>query len=572
LRCESNYLCFSSPVLTSTHRPTLAIPDPDLREYQRGNALAGISGRKTATGLRPLATRPVRAIDRKDKSKRSFNLAEAIESSVTDSVLQSAPEEDSDDDDDMIAYAIQASLDQSSPTVGGSPPGTSQKRTPKASTSTHVSREERVISDDDNDDDDMYVDFAPPTRLESALALANANHSVRRPPSNLTSKSPANTSMFGQSTLLMTSMTPGRPPNSRSRSLFGTSTLLASSSNKSHLDPISMDEDSESDDDMELVASVPQDPVPLKPSSQENDSGLVPEAEVSTASFQSFAPIGSLLHPQVQSHAASGDVALSGAPPTESHNIFPAQEEDVLVVAEESEDDMEEVIMDEVRAPRTSAPTHQDGATHPIEESDDDMEEVPVQAAAYPTRLDESAQSPQLEAIATSPSSRAVETVERDVTPDELLHAPSPQRARSMTTFDNEPLFTLSRSPSPSLSMDMGASRPGSPHQHTMDEWDAADEMDVHAEQGEFANFMSQVKGRNVDEIRKEIDAEIQDLNKQRKAAMRDSEDITHQMISQIMVCVCRFQTVCCTSSSSLIFLGDVKAVWHSVHHSANGG
>ena len=38
------------------------------------------------------------------------------------------------------------------------------------------------------------------------------------------------------------------------------------------------------------------------------------------------------------------------------------------------------------------------------------------------------------------------------------------------------------------------------------------------------------------DEIAREIDDEIRELNKQKKSAMRDSEDITQQMISQIMV------------------------------------
>ncbi|KAH9928285.1 uncharacterized protein B0H18DRAFT_1117970 [Fomitopsis serialis] len=70
----------------------------------------------------------------------------------------------------------------------------------------------------------------------------------------------------------------------------------------------------------------------------------------------------------------------------------------------------------------------------------------------------------------------------------------------------------------------------------TADGWDAADEMDPHAEEGEFARFMSQVKGKDIESVRREIDDEIRDLNQQRKAAMRDSEDITQQMISQIMI------------------------------------
>lgn len=69
------------------------------------------------------------------------------------------------------------------------------------------------------------------------------------------------------------------------------------------------------------------------------------------------------------------------------------------------------------------------------------------------------------------------------------------------------------------------------------EDWDAAQEMDAHAEEGEFARFVSQVNGRDIDDVRAEIDEEIKLLNHQRKTAMRDSEDITQQMISQIMVC-----------------------------------
>ena len=45
-----------------------------------------------------------------------------------------------------------------------------------------------------------------------------------------------------------------------------------------------------------------------------------------------------------------------------------------------------------------------------------------------------------------------------------------------------------------------------------------------------------QVKGKDIESVRREIDQEIKELNKQKKNAMRDSEDITQQMISQIMV------------------------------------
>jgi hypothetical protein len=66
--------------------------------------------------------------------------------------------------------------------------------------------------------------------------------------------------------------------------------------------------------------------------------------------------------------------------------------------------------------------------------------------------------------------------------------------------------------------------------------WDAAQEVDVEGEAGEFARFMSQVKGKDLDTIRDEIDMEIKELHKAKKNHQRDSEEITQQMIAQIMV------------------------------------
>ncbi|KAF8312505.1 PIN domain-like protein, partial [Clavulina sp. PMI_390] len=65
-------------------------------------------------------------------------------------------------------------------------------------------------------------------------------------------------------------------------------------------------------------------------------------------------------------------------------------------------------------------------------------------------------------------------------------------------------------------------------------EWDAAEELDIVAEENSFASFFSQLQSRSVDQLRTEIDAELKALQAQKKAAMRDSEDITQQMVGQI--------------------------------------
>lgn len=109
------------------------------------------------------------------------------------------------------------------------------------------------------------------------------------------------------------------------------------------------------------------------------------------------------------------------------------------------------------------------------------------------------------------------------------------QNVESMDSPEEEPLTQWSRSPSPvaNLLNNKSSSRPASP---TAETWDAAQEMDPEAEEGDFVQFISQVKGKKLDDVQREIDDEIKTLNKQKKVAMRDSEDITQQMIAQIMV------------------------------------
>jgi DNA excision repair protein ERCC-5 len=60
--------------------------------------------------------------------------------------------------------------------------------------------------------------------------------------------------------------------------------------------------------------------------------------------------------------------------------------------------------------------------------------------------------------------------------------------------------------------------------------------VDMNAEGDDYARFLSQIKGRNLTEVRQEIDNEIRTLNQQNKVAMRDSEEITHQMVAQIQL------------------------------------
>lgn len=59
---------------------------------------------------------------------------------------------------------------------------------------------------------------------------------------------------------------------------------------------------------------------------------------------------------------------------------------------------------------------------------------------------------------------------------------------------------------------------------------------DMVEEQDDYARFLANIKNRDLNEVRTEIDDEIRILNGQNKVAMRDSDEITLAMIAQIQV------------------------------------
>lgn len=112
---------------------------------------------------------------------------------------------------------------------------------------------------------------------------------------------------------------------------------------------------------------------------------------------------------------------------------------------------------------------------------------------------------------------------------------PSPEARVSEENIDHSAI-EWSRSPSPADELSTNDMSAVGRKTEEEESWDAAQEMDPHQEAGEFARFISQMKGQDLDTVRDEIDEEIRELNRQKKAAIRDSEDITQHMISQIMV------------------------------------
>ncbi|KAG6900803.1 hypothetical protein C0993_000122 [Termitomyces sp. T159_Od127] len=160
------------------------------------------------------------------------------------------------------------------------------------------------------------------------------------------------------------------------------------------------------------------------------------------------------------------------------------------------------------------------------ESIDSELEYNPEPLAPGPMRAISA--EPTLHADLPQPSSLstdALETNPRD-TREGPLFALSPK--------DDDVEIPWSRSPSPSHELPtISSGRPSSP---VHEDFDAAKEMNPDEEEGDYARFISQVKGKNIEDARRELDEEIKSLNQQRKAAMRDAEDITQQMIAQIMM------------------------------------
>ena len=186
-----------------------------------------------------------------------------------------------------------------------------------------------------------------------------------------------------------------------------------------------------------------------------------------------------------------------------------------------------------------------------VGDSDEDMELVPV---SIPEKLSVpttplSLETPKPKDIVSTPRRTTKVSFDEDNLPigrTGVAKIPSPESSAQNPTqepvlvpeqSEEEHVFSdWSRSPSPIADSLFVTETPASKATTVEESWDAAQEMDAHAEEGEFARFLSQVKGKDLDDVRREIDEEIKTLNQQKKAAMRDSEDITQQMIAQIMV------------------------------------
>ncbi|KAJ3515418.1 hypothetical protein NLJ89_g1771 [Agrocybe chaxingu] len=421
--------------------PIPAPPDPDLRKCQREMALSGI------------ARRSVKSINRKTKPNLLFHFDEDDDVPISMEVDGSYD----DEEDDLVAFAVQESMDQSKTKKPASTSRPSQLST--GSLSSPQTRENLS-------DEDFYVDKQP-TRLETALSIANAGPSRSR----------------------------STPTQVVTSSLFGAPSLL-SSIKKTPAPPKDLNGDLE-----EVPSRIPSVSSPVaREDSFLAYSAAVPEVKGDGADTKVETP-EQPLH-STPATAIPPETSLQGSRSAESSPPPPG------------------VIVEDVN------PTSRTPSPLPLTDSDDDMEEIELPAVPESVQ-----QKPRSLTISAQQSNLSEPSLQEHVPTDRLPASGSD----GVIEDAEEMLFAWSRTPTPTPAREVFNSRLSSPTAREEEDWDAAQEMDVQAEEGEFARFVSQVKGRNMDEVRKEIDDEIKQLNHQRKAAMRDSEDITQQMIAQIM-------------------------------------
>lgn len=464
--------------------------DPDLREYRRGQALAALAERHTAKGLAPLTTK----VMRKRKARPLFEPEEDelpqlgdVPSDADDPELELAIQQSMElEEETSLLRALEESRLAASNSASSSKHGESSSSKvpatprPPASIDRRRSQHFQTLSDDSNDEG-LY---ASPTRLELALSIGGA--APRRPPP---SKSKGPTTPFPTS------------------SMFGTPTLLMpEQSQPPPLDevPVAI---SESEDDLEevLVQSVPP-----------------PQSfEVSPAPGPSRSPSARPGSPSITNVAAAEPIAIDS----------------------DSDEDMEEVpaIAPPRPSPSRAITTDHTLASNTTDASVHDQTSPDPAMGAMAQTLVNVDRPANHSPPAVSHSVHRVPSPEQPPAIDSLTgpSAAQPIANQEAESSDSEAEgdgTKWSRSPSPSGDPTKDAARRA---QGAAEDWDAAQELDPHAEEGEFARFISQVKGKDIESVRREIDDEIRDLNRQKKTAMRDSEDITQQMISQIMVSRC---------------------------------
>lgn len=468
------------------------IYDPDLREYQRERALEGVARRQTAAAAKG---RP-KALPSRTRIQKSQPLFLSDEKSDKEDTNDIASEDDLEEiENDQVTAAMQASLEDLEVQQLRRAMEESRKISSESKQQVHTpgrvgpSGSRQLLKESSSEtEDDLYTHYTP-SRLDAALRFANTSRGHEDG----------------------TQITPPKASDSN---------LRRSTSRPARFDLITQPKTnvdaSDEDDDLEEV-SVPSRPILAK-------SDLPKTPEIRRIRIQEVVEPTTTLR---QSHIE------------ETNELQ-------LVIEEDSDDDMEEVV------PVTTAFQ----STPHVAKEGTDPTTLPSQAEIMNTT----------ETAKSSPN-----TPQSNLQESHLTYSPAPTPSLISTneipvesnasdnllglTEDSIPLFLPSNSAeiihrNDESDSDEEEAWPKSPFGDSAadaegaarneDEFDAANEMDVDEEEGEFARFSAQVKGKDLDSVRREIDEEIRQLHQQRKVAMRDSDDVTQTMVAQIMVSIAR--------------------------------
>lgn len=419
--------------------PGQPLPEPDLHEFQRHMALAGIGKRRTPKkNLTPLST----------KSQKMKQSAQPLFVPDSDDDLSISPA--ADEDGAIMQQALRESLESQEKADLQHALEASRNDFQGLQSADATS----IAGSSLGHGDELYV----PGRLETALAIANAG------------PTPKSISIARR----LSSSFPEEP-------MFNAP--------KPSIDYPFPSLDLSDDGSLEYLDEV-----------DEVKQSISPMVNTSTTLNTAHAPLGDIPHP-------------TGA----DESPKPGSVEEQFGDVSDSDEDMELVPVS-IPEKTFSAPTT------PLE-TPKPKDVIPTPRRATKVHFDDDNLPIGRTGVAKTPS------------PESSAQNPTDEPVLVPDQSEEEHVISdWSRSPSPVADSLFATGTPTSKATTVEDSWDAAQEMDPHAEEGEFARFLSQVKGKDLDDVRREIDEEIKTLNQQKKAAMRDSEDITQQMIAQIMV------------------------------------
>ncbi|KAL5476544.1 RAD2_2 [Sanghuangporus weigelae] len=416
-----------------------ATPDPDLREYRRELALAGVEKRQAASAARgrPTATMMPR---KKSQKKEPLFIPDADAGDID--VGDGSDVDWEGVEDAELVTAMQASLeDQEANDLI-----TALEESRKATSKQQDASDQRAPEAADSDDDDLYIDFTP-SRLDTAVRFAYASREPQVSPPVAVS---------------------GHPVRAQSPSPVVQKVPV-------------QDDDEDEDDDMEEVV------VPIEPA-----LSTVSQSENQTKDATRIPQSVSDEEPQI----AQLDLSVNKTKRTAPSNVAAGDNAGLASPTVKADFGLDQTAT-EISAPNV------------VKESDfqaiHGTNDIPK---AFPLPVHNTEKS-----VLTSTQSGPREEPEMHIT-STISSAPSQLEDSNVKPVVSETVGLPDQNGSEASSDDEAWLHPESPGgqeqrdgaENHDEGWDAAEEMNVHEETGEFARFAAQVRGRDLDTVRAEID------------------------------------------------------------------